>query len=468
MAKSDLSASARSTSVSFIVDVCAGCSREISDDDRFCSQCGLPVSGTGSSVDVSGGALGFADDDLRADVLVHSSSAVRSPRSAGRPRTALRVLGVLAVVGIFVVLFRGSPDQDSATSDGSTSPTTATAADTVQSSTTRAEPDTAVTESSTSVLEEEVGRGDGLMDNVDVAGLETLSDSYLITATARDFMRVDLASGEVVEFDAPGQIIGYFDGTLIALEEGVGLWAVAPGNPEDWQMALEIPPPDTEERAELASILMSDAGIVELDYYVFDGARVRQFSSQADLARSEAVTSERNPYSFSRFGLLSLAGGAIFEFAAGESRYLTHGGVRAAGARYMLVETCEAPDDCRTFWFDRRSKIEVDRPIPEVESYFGLVIDDGGRVLTIPEQIERKQYFDVARGEMLPDEFSSAVRAQQSSVSSESVSPDGRFLVAPGEHGAVLLYDLDEQRTHTLDFGSGSGRHKALIVLKES
>ena len=429
------------------MNACVSCGHETSDDARFCSQCGLPIAATISGRDL------LDHNDEKDDWLL-SSSVARTPQRSGAVGRIVATFAVVVLAVTVYLLLRTPTESVDDIADALRTPTTA-------SSTTTA---TTLIEAQQDAPEENADADPAV---VDVTGLDTLSDHYVIVAGLGRFHRIDMSTGEVVEFPAPGQIIGYYDGDLIALVESKGLAAIPVADPNAAETTIELP---QGEQSDLTSAFMSDRGTVDIDFYTFpnNGPPQRQ-SIHVDLVRAAISVDTTDFGGLSQFGLAAIPGGGIYELTADGYRYLVDGQISAVGARYMVVDDCESPDDCRSFWFDRRSRTEVDRPLPYRQPFFGAVLDDGGRILrllNVPGETALT-YFDVALGRFLPEEFAAGDGSDGSFVLKESVSPDGRYLVTVSGSRTLLIYELDGDELHEIPFNFGTGRLKTLVIPKE-
>jgi hypothetical protein len=120
---------------------------------------------------------------------------------------------------------------------------------------------------------------------------------------------------------------------------------------------------------------------------------------------------------------------------------------------YVLVQSCNDPNDCDSQWLRRESLDPVDRALPEGDLSFAWLSPEG-RVLT-SYGLTDPVVFDVERG--MPIDIGDFGLNLESMVT----SPDGRYLAFAA--GGLTIIDLDTSKTFEVD-GLGFGDSQLLFV----
>jgi hypothetical protein len=415
------------------VNACVSCGHELSDDARFCSQCGLPVGTREPGQDL------LVSRDGRDDWLL-------TPRSLDRARTRSRTSSQLAIVVVAIVvgaiaflLFRSPTASLEGVADELALPTTAVP------TTTSTAPAPIEGSTEETVRDEEA-------ESVDVPAISSefdgLAGHYLMVGRSGELQRIDLDTGAVEAYSTPGDLIGHFEGSLYFVRGRQAVVSMPVDQLDEQPSPQLVYEMAGEGNDDQVFVSMSDQGRIDLSQFVFsDVAGMTWTLSHVDLDRGETFSGESNAQGFPFFGLVNVPGGRLFEVTGSGYRRLVDAAPVAYGARYVLVQTCDDPATCRYWWFDREASAEVDRPIPEDvnsdQGVIGLVIGDRVLVRFGPEGW---RYYDIATGNYVLDGVVAPEIDGRMLMLAEAASPDGRYLSTVDRGGRTLvIYDLDQQ-----------------------
>ena len=137
-------------------------------------------------------------------------------------------------------------------------------------------------------------------------------------------------------------------------------------------------------------------------------------------------------------------GGVYALTADGSYRLILDARLIAFDEDLLLVSTCDPRLRCTNRWIDRGSLEVLDIPAPE--SQLGAAVIRGGRTLLAETHTETGvvvKIFDIATGRAV-------ATGSPGGLSRSWVSPDGRFVAAPG-FDALLVIDVRRGRTVTIE-----------------
>ncbi len=424
---------------------CTSCGHESESSARFCSECGLPLispKAAGAEVltgtDKSHWLTSATDADDRAVRVPGVRRGVKHP--------LLLVASSLVLAFIVWSLFRAPTTEVDGLAGNldvvmsSTSTTSDAGADDRPdddgSTTTATDPDPT---------------------NVDVSGLDpALTRYHLFAQHSGRVLRVDLGSGEIESHDVGGQLLGEF-GNRLYLVDSDAILSLPIEDDAEWEL-VGMP---IEEGHDLIATALTEDGLIHLTTGVFSASEPELTMIRIDLTTGSEQRAEVDQYG--TFGLVEVAGAGLFEFTGDGFRPLADGSVRFYGERLIVIEECEAPGSCRSYWFDRDTGQEVDRPVPEGSS--GWLLGPGGRIAVMYERRGRI-FVDTDSGEALPDLV--GADGEIAFAIPDDLTPDERFLAAvPAiDSGNVEIHDLTSGVSWTLDLPRTFNLSKVLFVPK--
>ncbi len=377
-------------------------------------------------------------------------------KGGSMPLIAATGVAILAVVGLLMMVARtgadDAPIEESAQSDSTADP-------------------------------DDNGNGDGDGDGEETADAEAvetveaegsspgeaglmsmLRDQLLIAAGNGRLVIADPVDDVIEEFLVNGVPVGVNGRELILFRPAEGFVAVDlddPSSPIRDVVTIEaLAAVETETpvaRPVTAAIRSDETLLVEYSVSPLGSTSAQSIVYQVDIATGDFTRATldvgRSSWWFGhgRLGLAWVPDAGLFDGVGDSTVKLSDGFPVLFGADFVITYQCSEPGQCDMGWIDRHTGKNVDRPLPPLQDLWWKSSEVGtGGLMLLVEGSTEPRYFDVARGQWLPDE----VNQRQEAVSEvdrfgmrpETVSPDGRLLAIPNGP-RVVLHDLETATT---------------------
>lgn len=160
---------------------------------------------------------------------------------------------------------------------------------------------------------------------------------------------------------------------------------------------------------------------------------------------------EAPPHSFARHPtIISPVSGGVFEVDSEENATrVADGNATMVTTTHVLVVNCIDPFQCQRYWLRRDSFQVDDRALvpPEFQGWLAGSSPDGRFIIRViaSERSQEVAIWDIVTGDEL-GLFSSGTF--QSTI---AFSPDSKFVAGPGQHGSLVVHNLETGETVTFD-----------------
>ncbi len=366
--------------------ICVDCGGVTPPFGRFCSRCGVAVDAPDLMLDPLGTA---ADESL--------DEAIVGDRGYGSPETDWRVVGGIATLALALVVWLVLR-------------TPITTLDGVAEALAVAETAGRVTDDvGTAALDEDETFVTVELDGV-ARGQPVLGEELglrLYAASPSRMTRIDLDTGEVAVSEVDGQPVAIWRDQLVLLSDQQILAVPLGDLAGEARLVYDLP---VNSSADLSELFFLGGDRLVMTFQSFGRLRVNQTYTVVDLEAGDAQTWELPASSFSRFGLVSVPGGGVFDVVDGEFTKVFDGIAISASPDSGLGFSCRSPDDCETLAFDRKTgQPRADLTLPEVDQFWFLQqVPGSDRLLAVYEIDEPNggasgvRLYDAAAGDYLP------------------------------------------------------------------
>ncbi len=248
-------------------------------------------------------------------------------------------------------------------------------------------------------------RLDGVTDAQPILGDEV--GLHLYVGRPSMIARIDLDTGEVTNFDIDGQPVTIWRDQLVLLSDQQIL--TVPLNDPSGQARLVYDLP-VNSSADLSDLFLLRGDRLVMTFQSFGRLQINETYTVVDLESGEAQTWELPPSSVSRFGLVWVPGGGVFDAVDGEFTKVFDGLSISGGPTSGIGYSCQAPDDCSMQAFDRQTgELLADFIFPEVsQPWLFQQVPGSDRLVVVLDHDERtdtivgQRLFDTIAGDYLP------------------------------------------------------------------